>query len=250
MRALFPEPAAEVDLPEAYAVTRREGDPRPQVRCNMISSLDGAISVGGRSGLLGGPADRRVFTTLRSVADVVLVGAGTARTEGYGPVRLDPGLRQRRRDRGQAEVPPVAVVTGSGNLDWSSPFFTQAEARPIVFVSGRTDEGVRERARDVADLVVAGDDHVDPRRIVDYFEDAGYRSVLLEGGPGLNADVVRAGLLDELCLTLSPRLVAGSGPRVLAGAELAPPLDLEPVHVLEEDGFLFLRLTVRPAPTT
>jgi riboflavin biosynthesis pyrimidine reductase len=243
MKALLPEPAEVVDLVEAYAVPSGIGN-CPFVRCNMISSLDGAITINGRSGLLGGPADRTVFQVLRSLADVILVGAGTARAESYGPVTLDDQLRGRRTARGQSDVPPVAVVTGSGNLDWSAPFFTEAESRPLVVTTRASDAGARQRAEAVADVLIAGEDRVDPAEALHQLWEAGYRSVLLEGGPGLNADVVHAGLLDELCLSLSPRLVAGDGTRVLAGPELMPPLQLRLVHLLEEDGFLFARLAV------
>ncbi len=244
MRALIPRSASDVDLTGAYAIAAGVGDHRPFVRCNMISSLDGAVAVNGRSGMLGGPADGRVFEVLRSLADVVLVGGGTARAEGYGPVRLSGELRAQRRTRGLSEVPPLAIVTGSGNLDWSSPLFTEAEARPIVVTTAGLDDAVRSRAEQVADFVVAGDRRVDIRQVLEHFHRTGYRSVLLEGGPALNADVVRCGLLDELCLTVSPRLVAGSGPRVLAGPELSRPLELDVVHLLEEDGFFFYRLAV------
>lgn len=210
----------------------------------MISSLDGAISLNGSSGALGGPPDRRVFQVLRCLADVVLVGAGTMRAEGYGPVRLDDELRAHRIAEGGPPVPPIAVVTGSGNLDWSSPFFTEAEVRPIVFVPESAAPAVREKGGTLADVVAAGAGHVDPHLMVDHLGSVGYRVVLLEGGPGLNAEVVHAGLLDELCLTISPCLVAGSGSRVLAGPELPGALSLETVHLLEEGGFLFYRLAV------
>src|SRR5262249_44342154 len=141
--------------------------------------------------------------------------------------------------------PPIAVVTRSAELDWSAPFFTEAEARPIVFTTEDSDAGARRRGGEVADIVIAGTSHVEPALALDYFHRAGLLSVLLEGGPGLNADVVHAGVLDELCLTLAPRLVAGDGPRVLAGGELPMPLELAVVHLLEEDGFLFYRLAVR-----
>jgi riboflavin biosynthesis pyrimidine reductase len=241
---LLPSASNEIDLVEAYALSPDATSDRPYVRCNMISTLDGAITVDGRSGVLGGPADRMVFRTLRALADVVLVGAGTARTEGYGPARLAPELRAWREGRGRSPVPPIAVVTRSGNLDWSSPFFTEAEVPPIVFTTSRVEATLRHHG-DVAQVVVAGDDRVDPHLALGHLERAGLRSVLLEGGPGLNADVVHAGLLDELCLTLAPRLVAGPGPRVLAGPELPTPLELELVHLLEEDDFLFYRLAVR-----
>lgn len=243
MRALLPAPADSVDLVEAYAPPARAGV-RRFVRCNMISTFDGAISLYGRSGKLGGPADRRVFQVLRSWADVVVVGAGTVRTEGYGPVRLDEGLRERRRARGQEPIPPIAVVTRSGDLDWGSPFFADAVARPIVVTDAGPGKTFLERARQVADVITAGDGDVDLRVAFDELHRAGRRSVLVEGGPALNADVVRAGLLDELCLTLSPRLVAGSGPRVFAGPELDPPLGVEVRSLLEEGGFFFWRLAV------
>lgn len=241
MRALLPYAAEEVDLVETYAVPT-ENRERPFVRCNMISTLDGAITINGRSALLGGPADRGVFQVLRSLADVILVGAGTARAEGYGPVTLDDELRAQRVARGQSEVPPIAVVTGTGNLDWSAPFFTEAVARPVVVTTRQSDPGARRRAKRVADVVIAGEERVDPAEALQQLWRAGHRSVLLEGGPGLNADVVHAGLLDELCLTLSPRLAAGDGTRVLAGPELMPPLQLRGMHLLEQDGFLFARL--------
>src|SRR3954452_15153851 len=106
MRALVPTPSDTVDLEAAYAVGVNAPPDRPFVRINMISSLDGAIAVNGRSGLLGGPGDRQVFHALRSLADVILVGAGTARAEGYGPARIDPDAQERRRARGQHPVPP------------------------------------------------------------------------------------------------------------------------------------------------
>lgn len=233
----------------AYAVPTEAGEARPFVRCNMITSLDGAISLNGRSGMLGGPPDTRVFQTLRALADVILVGAGTMRTERYGPARLDDDVRKQRLDRGQRPVPAIAVVTRSGNLDWSSPFFTDAEERPIIFTTDDSDETARVRAQKVADVVITGDAQADAGAMLGYLQETGRRSVLLEGGPALNAELVQAGLLDELCLTLSPRLVAGDGPRLLAGPELMEPLDLDVIHLLEEDGFLFYRLGVRQGQT-
>ena len=135
MRQLFPEPADSVEPLDVYRdLPVVEG--RPAVRLNMIASVDGATAVDGRSGGLGGPADRRVFVALRSLADVVLVAAGTVRAEGYGP-----------------GTPPIAVVSGSLRLDWDSPFFTTATHRPIVVTSGRAPAEARKRATDV---LVAG----------------------------------------------------------------------------------------------
>ena len=245
MRRLVPHPSDHVDLVEAYAPPGTAPD-RSFVRCNMISSIDGAIAVEGRSGMLGGPADRRVFSTLRSLADVILVGAGTVRAEGYGPARLGDELRAARERRGQAALPPIAVVTSSANLDWSAPFFADAGARPLVLTSAEGAERAGDRARHVADVVVTGREGVDLPAAIGTLHARGLRHVLVEGGPALNAELAQAGLLDELCLTMAPRLVGGAGPRVLAGEELRPPVDLEVVQLLEEDGFLFYRLSLPP----
>jgi riboflavin biosynthesis pyrimidine reductase len=241
VRELLPRQTGNIDPVEAYGLPGVVPEDRPFVRCNMISSLDGAITVEGRSGALGGPADRRVFQVLRSLADVIVVGAGTAREEGYGPARLSQDLRDRRKGRGQSPLPPIAVVTRSGNLDWSSPFFTEAEARPIIVTSAGVDKGVLDRGGEMADFVMAGDDEVDPALALDELYRRGFRSVLLEGGPGLNSDFLEAGRMDELCLTFSPLLVGGSGPRI-AGPELPHPVEVDLVQLLEEEGFLFLRL--------
>jgi riboflavin-specific deaminase-like protein len=239
MRSLLPPLPAAVDLCDAYALPASVPG-HPFVRVNMISSLDGAISISGRSGALGGPADHRVFHTLRALTDVVLVGAGTMRTEGYGPVRLSEAEQIQRQARGQHPVPPIAVVTRSCHLDWTSPFFTQAQARPLVLTT--RDSHDHARASCAAEVIVCGDTQVDMAIAVRELAARGANSVLVEGGPGLNAQLVGTGLLDELCLTLSPRLVAGTGPRVLAGPELLQALTVEVRHILEEDSFLFLRL--------
>ena len=247
MRRLVPTPSDHVDLLEAYAPP----DPRPGrpfVRCNMISSIDGAIAVEGRSGMLGGPADRQVFSTLRSLADVILVGAGTARAEGYGPARPTAEQMTARERRGQAPVPPIAVVTSSANLDWSASFFTDAGARPLLVTSPEGAERAGERAREVADVVVAGSGRVELPAAVGALLARGMGHVLCEGGPALNAELAQDGLLDELCLTVAPRLVGGAGPRVLAGEELRPPVDLDVLQLLEEDGFLFYRLRLPRRP--
>src|SRR2546426_1058691 len=144
----------------------------------MISSLDGAISVRGRSGLLGGPGDNEVFHTLRSLADIIVVGAGTARAERYGPARVEAERQARRRARGQPAVPPIAVVTRSCDLDWSSPFFTDAEARPIVVTTGAADEDARRRAAGVADVVEAGSGDVDLAGAFDALSRRGAHHVL------------------------------------------------------------------------
>jgi riboflavin biosynthesis pyrimidine reductase len=250
MRALLPEPSPEVDLAEAYALPPSVGNGAVFVRCNMVMSLDGAATVGGRSGPLSSPADRRLFATLRSMADVILVGAGTVRAEHYGPARLDDEARQARLARGQRPVPPMAVVSGSADLDWSSPFFTAAEERPIVFTTKDGQAKAPRSAKDVARFVVAGrGTSVGPSVVAEQLHREGHNNVLLEGGPRLAGQFVGAGLVDELCLTVAPRLVAGPGGGILNGGGLPHPLEVFVLHLLEEDGFCFYRVALRrPRP--
>ena len=227
MRQLFPFPLDPVDPLSVY------GDPpvakgRPAVRLNMIASADGATSVAGVSGGLGGPADRQVFSALRSAADTVLVAAGTVRAENYGPGTV-----------------PIAVVSRSCRLEWGSRFFTEASFRPVVVTVANASAANRARAEEVADVVVAGTDDVDLRVALEALADRGARSVLAEGGPSLNGQLASAALLDELCLTISPILVGGDAKRILSGAGPAIPTRLGLCSVCEDEGFLFLRL--RPA---
>jgi 5-amino-6-(5-phosphoribosylamino)uracil reductase len=134
-------------------------------------------------------------------------------------------------------LPPIAVLTGECRLDWASPFFTEAEQPPLVVTVASAAATDRARAAQVAEVIVAGDTEVDLGAAVGSLAARGYDNVLAEGGPVLAA----AGLVDELCLTVSPVLAGGEAHRILAGARLAPPLRLELGHVLEADGYLFLR---------
>jgi riboflavin-specific deaminase-like protein len=241
MRRLLPEPAAEVAPEDAYADLPRARS-RPGVRVNMVAALDGAITVEGRSGGLGSEADRRVFRALRALTDVVLVGAGTVRNEGYGPPRLPDEAQAARRARGQSRLPRIAVVSRSLRIDWGHRFFAEAppDARPMVVTCADAPEEARARAAEVADLIVAGRDEVDLAAALDRLGADGVRSVLCEGGPSLNSALLAVGLLDELCLTVSPVLVGGDGPRMLAGSPPAPgAMRLHAAY--EEDGFLFMR---------
>lgn len=223
MRQLFPEPTDAVEPLDVYRDLPVVAG-RPAVRLNMIAAFDGATAVDGLSGGLGGPADRRVFAALRSLADVVLVAAGTVRSEAYGPAKL-----------------PIAVVSGSLNLDWTTPFFADASHRPIVVTTKRAPGAALQQAEAVADVLVAGDDRVDLVQAVQGLGERGFRHVLAEGGPSLNGVLAAAGVLDELCLSLAPRLVSGDAKRILTGPPLAPPPELTLRTVCEEDGYLFLR---------
>jgi len=223
MRQLLPRFVDPVDPLAVYADLPVAAG-RPGVRLNMIASVDGATAVAGVAGGLGGKADQDLFALLRSLADVVLVAAGTVRAERYGPSSV-----------------PIAVVTRSCRLDWDSPFFTAPKARPMVVTVAAAPAEARARAAELADVIVAGERDVDLASAVGTLGSRGFRAVLSEGGPTLNAQLAAAGLLDELCLTLSPRLVGGDAKRLLAGPLLPGPPTLRLVSACEEDGFLFLR---------
>jgi riboflavin biosynthesis pyrimidine reductase len=190
----------------------------------MIASVDGATAVGDVSGGLGGPADQRVFGVLRSLADIVLVAAGTVRAEHYGPSAV-----------------PIAVVTRTAELDWQSPFFTQAKARPIVLTVDDAPAESLRCAAEVADVIVVGTGGVDFGRALDELGARGHHHVLAEGGPTLNGQLALAGVIDELCLTLSPSLAAGAAKRILAAPALPMLTPLALQSILEDDGYLFLR---------
>ena len=235
MRLLLPTGGeGEPDLDALYAYP----DDRPWLRANMVSSLDGAATAGGLSGGLGGPADRRVFAVLRGLADVVLVGTGTARVEGYRAATPKPAYAARRAALGQPPAPHLAVVTRSLTLDLAGPLF--GGVVPTYVLTSRAADPARIAAAErVGHVVVCGDDDVDVTAAVAALHAAGLRRLLCEGGPTLLAQVAGADRLDELCLTLAPRLVGGDAGRIMHGVALTTTMRL--VQLLEDDGFLFGR---------
>jgi riboflavin biosynthesis pyrimidine reductase len=175
------------------------------------------------------------------LADVVLVGAGTVRAEGYGPVRVPQDRQRQREAAGRLPVPPLAIVTRSLDLDLAAPLFTAAAVRPLVLTAGSAPQDRRRAAAEVADVVVAGDDRVDMVDAVGALVDRGLTRILSEGGPHLLAELFAADLVDELCLAVAPLVTCGHQLRITSGPALATPAGLRVASVLEEDGFLFLR---------
>lgn len=214
MQLLIPrhEVVADVD-----ALIRSEHRPapvdRPWVVVNMITSLDGAIEIDGRSGGLATAGDKAVFRSLRGVADTILVAAGTARAENYGPPKLDQGASRRRVAAGQASVPRLAVVTRTCALDPDSRLFENGY-KPLVIttIDAVADADLVARAR----WLRAGSGTVDLAATLRQLREEGDEIVLVEGGPTLNAHLLRAGLVDEWCVTIAP-LLAGADTPGLAG---------------------------------
>ncbi|WDZ89011.1 dihydrofolate reductase family protein [Nocardiopsis sp. HUAS JQ3] len=248
-RQLLPVPGgADADPAAAYAYPADLD--RPWVRANMVASADGgAVGPSGRSRDLSSAPDRRIMGALRALCDVVLVGAATARVEGYGPVRVRRAWEGLRG--GRARTPAVAVVSRS--LDLPADLLTEAppHARTLVFTTGGAPADRRREVAARADLVVVEGDSVTPAHIVDALAERGLHRVLTEGGPHLLSEFVAAGLLDELCLTLSPHLLGAGPPRIVAGGPGAPgapepaagarSTPVRMAHLLEAEGSLFAR---------
>lgn len=236
------EADADVDLFSAYSVPSRTE--APFVRANFATSLDGAVEVEGVSRGVSSDIDREVFHVLRALCDVVLVGAQTVRAEGYGPARPNEHRQSIRRELGFDAVPPIAIVTRSGDLDPTRPLFTEAAVPTIVLIP-RTSLASTEHLRDVADVIVAGEHDVEAAVAVAILAERGHTRILTEGGPRLFHSLLEADMLDELCLTISP-LLAGPGNHPLAAAPLTPAVPLPMRHVLEQDGSVFLRCGRHP----
>jgi riboflavin-specific deaminase-like protein len=246
MRQLLPEPLDDVDPAVVYGVPRpRIG--RPWVLVNMVTSLDGAIAVDGRSGGLGGPGDHRIFHALRGLADLILVGAATVRAEHYGPVSFGPELQEARVVRGQAPVPRLAIVSRRLDLDLSTSLFTDSDPPPLVVTAPGSSTARRAEIASSADLLLAGQGNdVDLAVALDSFAEMGVELVVCEGGATINGQLLEADLLDELCLTIAPKLAGGRERRAVESTE--PMLkDLDLAHVLAQDDELYLRAVRRPA---
>lgn len=241
VRQLLPD-ATEIDPAGIHASYLRPPPPnRPWVMTNMIASVDGATAVDGVSGGLGGPADKAVFSAIRAVADVILVAAGTARAEDYGPPRTPEVRRAERTARGQTPYPRLVLVSRSLDLDPAAPMFTEAPERPIVFTCTEAPQDRRHLLATVAEVIDAGADGVDLARALDILRQRGTDVVLAEGGPGLNGQLAAAGLIDEVNLSTAPLLVGGGSARWVHGSTLPDPLLLDLGHLWEAGGLLFSR---------
>ncbi|MCT7659578.1 pyrimidine reductase family protein [Mycobacterium deserti] len=233
---------AEGRLSDFYAYP--EGLQRCWVRGNMIASVDGGASSGGKTAGLGGAGDHGLFTLMRYAADVIVVGAATVRTENYSGAQVPVAHRSARQGRGQQEVPPIAVITRSGDLDPTALFFTRTEVPPLVLTSTQSFEATRARLGAVADVIDASasaPDQVDGARVLETLAERRLLRVLTEGGPLILSLFIEHGLLDELCLTVAPFLVGGAAPRIATGPGEVHHR-MRPAHLLSDDeGYLYTR---------
>jgi riboflavin biosynthesis pyrimidine reductase len=276
IRRLLPPgaPATAREIVAGFGLHTRDTPPeRPRVLLNMVSTLDGRATIGGRSGPIGGPADRELFHALRTVVDAVMVGSGTARAEHYRRLVREDAARALRRERGLSEEPWACIVSGRLALSAEDvPLLTDPEARVAILTSSQAS--LEAGAASSADTGTDGHSH--PPRIeahIEYIRAAppiaggrqegrldlpgamaqlrerlGVRTVLCEGGPHLNTQLLAAGVVDEIFLSLAPKLAGGDASgealRILAGMDLDPPVDLQLLGVLEHESHLFLRYGV------
>ncbi len=220
-----------------YRVTDRSA---PRLRVNFVASLDGAATHDGLSGGLNNDDDKLVFDTLRLLSDVIVVGAGTVRAEGYGGIRLTAADAAWRVANGLPEQPAVAIVSSRLEIEPTHPAFTDAPTRPLVVTHAGSPADRRAALATVADVFICGEDSVDPRLMVSELAARGHTQVLCEGGPHLFGSLIEADCVDEYCLTMSPVFEGGSAGRIARGGTQVT-RNMALVHVLTASNMLFLR---------
>lgn len=245
MRQMSATTAENVDPLDLYPTDERPRPPgRPWVMANMVASADGAIAIDGVSGGLGGEGDSIVFRAIRASCDWVVAAAGTVRAERYRVPQSTEMVMQRRRAAGRTDAPRLAVVTGSVELDPDLPLFSERPAdapKALVITGSAPPTAAVERIGDLADWCHLDTERPTPAGIIAALDERGADVVLVEGGPSFNGQMVDAGLIDELCLSISPHLVGGSSPRIVDRSTTTTPTDLHLDRVLEHEGALFLR---------
>ena len=231
----------EDDLEQLY---RYPDGPR-WLAVNFVSSTDGAITVEGRSAALSTPADRIVYRLGNDLADVVLVGAGTAMAEGFEGMRPDERTAARRRRFGLAPIAPVAVVTTGRSLPPDAPVITKASVPTLVFTCSAAPSALRDAwTANGARVFVVGDAEVRAERVVETLAAEGLGRIDCEGGPRLFGSLIEAGVVDEFRLTVAPFLVAGAAGRAAVGGAADPvvdPTELELASVLTDGASVLLR---------
>jgi len=239
MRQLFPIADGTLD---DESLERAYGDePDDFLRINFVASADGASTLDGRAGGLGSARDQQVLRLLRDRSDGILVGAGTARAETYRALRDDPERAAARTARGLARVPPIILVSQRLTIDPSEPIISKAVAPTVIVTCAASDRERRGALAAVTPVIVVGEETVDLVAARQALAERGLRRLVCEGGPTLFGTALAAGIVDELCLTLSPLLTGPGAGRIVDGHLRIEPSRLQLRHLLEDDGFLFLR---------
>ncbi|HEX3323657.1 MAG TPA: dihydrofolate reductase family protein [Solirubrobacterales bacterium] len=240
MRRLIPNPGettVEQQL-DAYRPWEQPHDERPFVATNFAVTVDGRATIGGVSGPIGSDTDTAMLARLRTRFDAVMIGAGTMRAERYGRIVANQEQRERRERIGLPHDPLVVIVSGRLDLPWDAPLFTAGGGRVLVFTASEADPP--ETATSLR--IVRHEGSVDVVAALRHLrEERGIRALLCEGGPHLHDQLWAGGLVDDLFLTIAPRLTGGDAPRIVEGAPLPGIAELELAWLLERDGELFAR---------
>ncbi|MDQ0735554.1 pyrimidine reductase family protein [Arthrobacter agilis] len=239
--SLIPASPGAVDDGALHRLYAYPPTDRPFVRFNFVAAADGAATSGGLSAGLGNDGDQRIFAVLRRLADVVLVGAGTIRAEGYAGSLVDDDARAWRSAHGLAAHPAVAVISGSLDLDPAGGFLGGAPVRPLILTSAAAPPDRRAALAEVADVVDCGGDTVEVPAVLAELHRRDLLKVLCEGGPAVFGGFTRSDAVDELCLSISPLLAGGDGPRIAAGGGPEAPVALTLASLLAEDSALYTR---------
>jgi riboflavin-specific deaminase-like protein len=242
MRRLIPDPG-QTTIPDQVIqldLIASAPEDRPYVVTNFAVTVDGRATLHGRSGPIGSKCDTEMLVCLRTRVDAVMIGAGTMRAERYGRPIADPGKRGRRERRGFSQDPLLVIVSGRLDIPWDAPVFEDRGARVLIFTT--SDAEPPETVAEVR--VVRHEGSVDLGEALRYLRSQrGVRALLCEGGPRLHAQLIDAGLVDELFITHAPKLAGGDGPGLAVGLpELERPLEV--LWLLDEDGELFARYRV------
>lgn len=234
--------AAQLDSYEPGALGEAAGlADRPYLLTNFATTVDGHAAIGGHSGSIGSDTDTAMLIGLRCTTEALMVGAGTLRAERYRRAIRDPAKRALRERRGLPPDPLTIVVSGRLELPWDIGLFTDGAGEVLILTASEADAPTT--ATPVSVLRYPGG--VDLRAAMAHLRcELGIRSVLCEGGPHLHADLIAAGLVDELFLTFGPRLAGGDGPSLTAGLP-ARVVELELAWLLAAESELFARYRVR-----
>lgn len=242
VRRLLPD-AAETTVAEQLAELSLKGmacPDRPYVLMNFVSSVDGRATIDGRSGPLGTRTDMEMLQRLRTRVDAVMVGAGTMRIERYGRMVSDPALRAYRERTLLTHDPLAVILSDSLELPWDAGLFADGGGRVVIFTS--SDREVPETPTPVR--VIRHPGGIDLARALEWLRrERGIASLLCEGGPVVHGELQAGGFVDELFLTIAPKLV-GREERSIISAPLPEALELELTWLLQAENELFARYRV------
>jgi riboflavin-specific deaminase-like protein len=239
VRRLLPDPGPVTvsEQLETYRPWEQPHDERPFVAMNFAATVDGRATIGGVSGPIGSAADTAMLAGLRTRFDAVMIGAGTMRAERYGQLVGDPEKREKRERDGLPEDPLMVIVSGRLDLPWDAPLFTADGGRVLIFTSSHVEPPEVATSLEV----VRHEDFVHLAEALRHLrQERGIRALLCEGGPGLHGELEGGGMVDDLFLTIAPKLAGGDAPRIVEG-ELPTVAELELAWLLEESGELFAR---------